>query len=320
MEAPDTTTLVATPPAKRIETARPPESAGTHGNGDPPPANGSAKPAPKPDPQTQPDLASWSVPLASIDAEGSPFRFRRQLRPDVAIKALAASIDAEGLLHPLVVRKVASTFQLVAGFRRHAALGYLARTKGVDPAAITVKVSVLRDGTTDDEALAVSFAENLARKTLGADDKAIAAVKLRDSFGKTQEEIGAMLKLSRRQLGNLMGLMSAPDDVRGAFREGRFGLKQALALAKVADRDARALLIQRSAVKRLRTDAVAAAQGARRADEPAVAPKEELPAAIRGFVRVSPNADPTRPIRVTVTLASEDAKAKLLKYLVRFAA
>ncbi|MCI0585691.1 MAG: ParB N-terminal domain-containing protein, partial [Planctomycetes bacterium] len=75
----------------------------------------------KASPDSDAGLQTWTVPLASIDAEGSPFRFRRTLKPDVGIRSLAASIEAQGLLHPLTVRKKADLFELVSGFRRHAA-------------------------------------------------------------------------------------------------------------------------------------------------------------------------------------------------------
>ncbi|MCI0587908.1 MAG: ParB/Srx family N-terminal domain-containing protein, partial [Planctomycetes bacterium] len=133
---------------------------------------GGAAGAAKPLPDTDPGLETWTVPLAQIDAEGSPFRFRRAIKPDARLKELAASIDEQGLIHPLTVRRKGDLFELVSGFRRHAALSFLARTKGIAPSAFPVKVSVLPAGTSDDEALQVSFAENLSRKSLDATDKA----------------------------------------------------------------------------------------------------------------------------------------------------
>jgi len=317
MNAPTTNPIPTStaPPAE----ARSSEAA-KNGSAAPVGENGAAvKPVARPDPKTQPDLESWTVPLASIDAEGSPFRFRRRLHPDGAIKALAASIDAEGLLHPLVVRKVGSAFQLVGGFRRHAALSYLASTRGADPASMPVKVSVLPDGTTDDEALSVSFAENLARKSLGAEDKAIAAVKLRDTFGKTQEEIASILKVTPRQLARFTSVLTAPKDVREAFGEGRFGLRQAVAIAGVADPQERKLWIERSAVKQLRSTTIGR-RAALGASALTASKTEEVPESIRSFVRVSSTRDASRPIQVVVKLASEDAKKRLLSYLARMAA
>ncbi|HKB15166.1 MAG TPA: ParB/RepB/Spo0J family partition protein [Planctomycetota bacterium] len=268
----------------------------------------------KASPDSDAGLATWTVPLAGIDAEGSPFRFRRTLKPDAGIRSLAASIEAQGLLHPLTVRRKGERFQLVSGFRRHAALSYLSRTKGIAPSAYPVKVSVLPDGTSDDEALRVSFDENLARKTLDATEKAMAVVKLRDEFGKTTDEIASMLRLSRTQIGRLVDLLAAPDDVREAFRAGKLALRHALSLAKVKDPAARESVIRKAEVKRLRgieTSSVA--------EPPAAEAIEELPEKVRGFARLSRTEDPAYPFRVTVRLRNEEEVARLAQSLLRFA-
>jgi ParB/RepB/Spo0J family partition protein len=272
-----------------------------------------------PDPSTDTHLQSWTIPLASIDAAGSPFRFRRKLRADAGIRSLAESIDSEGLLHPLVVRKVGDAFQLVSGFRRHTALSFLARTKGNDPKAIPVKVSVLPAGTSDDQALEVSFAENLARKTLDSTEKAIAVLKLRDEFGKTMEEICALLKLTQRQLNRCSDVLAAPDDVRAAFREGKFALRHAVAMAKISDPNARSLLIQRAGVKTLRVDSMATM-----AALPGVLSdahgESVVPEEVRAFVRLSATGNYERPFRLTVRLQTQDAVKRVMRYLARFAA
>jgi len=280
----------------------------------PPPETKAPAVEAKASPDSDAGLATWTVPLVGIDAEGSPFRFRRTLKPDAGIRSLAASIEAQGLLHPLTVRRKGERFQLVSGFRRHAALSYLSRTKGIAPSAYPVKVSVLPDGTSDDEALRVSFDENLARKTLDATEKAMAVVKLRDEFGKTTDEIASMLRLSRTQIGRLVDLLAAPDDVREAFRAGKLALRHALSLAKVKDPAARESVIRKAEVKRLRgieTSSVA--------EPPAAEAIEELPEKVRGFARLSRTEDPAYPFRVTVRLRNEEEVARLARSLVRFA-
>ncbi|HET6202661.1 MAG TPA: ParB/RepB/Spo0J family partition protein [Planctomycetota bacterium] len=276
---------------------------------------------PRPAPDTDAGLETWTVPLAQIDAEGSPFRFRRTIRADALIRQLAASIEAQGLLHPLTVRRKGELFELVSGFRRQAALAFLARTKGIAPLAYPVKVSVLPDRTSDDEALAVSFAENLARKSLDATEKAIAFVKLRDEFGKTQEEIVALVRLGRTQLQKMLEVLAAPQDVREAFRAGRLGLKHALVLARIQDPAAREAVIRRAGVKALRVEAIAAAGEPGRAPEEAEEPAAEplLPEPVRPFVRLARKVDPIFPFRLVVRLKTEEAVARVARYLLRFA-
>ncbi len=276
----------------------------------------------KASPDSDAGLQTWTVPLASIDAEGSPFRFRRTLKPDVGIRSLAASIEAQGLLHPLTVRKKADLFELVSGFRRHAALTFLSRTKGIAPSAYPVKVSVLPDGTSDDEALRVSFAENLARKTLDSTEKAMAVVKLRDEFGKTTDEIASMLRLSRTQIRRLTDLLAAPPDVREAFRGGRLGFVHALSLAKVKDPAARAEVIRRASVKGLRGGAIASVAGGGGAAASATAPAEgsefdPFPERVRAYARLSRTDDPAYPYRVILRLQNEEQVARLGRFLGR---
>jgi ParB family chromosome partitioning protein len=285
------------------------------------PAGPTGTPA-KPSPDTDSGLETWTVPLAQIDAEGSPFRFRRAIKPDARIKELAASIDAQGLIHPLTVRRKGDLFELVSGFRRHAALSFLARTKGIAPSAYPVKASVLPEGTSDDEALEVSFAENLSRKSLDATDKAIAVVKLRDEFGKSVEEIGRLVGLKQRQLDRLLELLAGPADVREAFRQGRFGLNHALVLTRVGDPAVRENAIRRSSVKRLRTEGLAAAGVAvesARVEEKALPPAVPVPEKLQPFVRVAETPDPAYPIRVTVRLKGKAQAERLIRFLARIA-
>ncbi len=276
--------------------------------------------AAKPLPDTDPGLETWTVPLAQIDAEGSPFRFRRAIKPDARIKELAASIDAQGLIHPLTVRRNGDLFTLVSGFRRHAALSFLARTKGIAPSAFPVKVSLLSDGTTEDEALRVSFAEILSRNSLDATDKAIAVVKLRDEFGKSMEEIGEMVGLKEREIGRLLELLAAPEDVRETFRQGRFGLKHAIAIARIHDAAARESAIRRSSIKQLRLTMPTGPGGAN--DESAIeeepsAPVVAVPEKLQAVVRVSEAKDPVYPIRVTVRLREKAQAERLVRFLRR---
>ena len=293
-------------------TGQPPEPAGPAING-----AGAATALAEPEADVDSGLAIWQVPLSEIDAEGSPFRFRLALKPDAKIKELAASIEAEGLLHPLTVRRVGEKFQLISGFRRHTALTYLARTQGKDPASVRVKVSVLPEGTSDAEALKISFAENLSRKSLDGTEKAIAVLKLRDEFGKSMEEIGDLVHLGRSQLNKLTNLLAAPEDVRTSFRDGKYGLKQALALAKVSNAATREMLIRRAGVKRLRLDAIATAAHPGGPGTDGEDPSQGLPERVREFVRVSRTENADRPIRVTVLLKAEEALQRLVKYLAR---
>ena len=153
---------------------------------------------------------------------------------------------------------------------------------------------------------------------MDATDKAIAVVKLRDEFGKTQEEIGALVGLKERQMRNLVNLLAAPEDVRQAFREGKFALRHALALARVKDPSAREGFIRKAGVKRLRETEILGAAG-EASGGPDGEPSRSVPEEIRSFVRVADTGDSEFPFRVTARVKTEEALNRLLKYLARLA-
>lgn len=154
-----------------------------------------------------------------------------QPRQDFAeeeLQELAASIQANGLLQPLVVRPSrvgGRRFELVAGERRLRAV----RTLGWDDAPVLVR-------DVDDETLLVlALVENLQREALGPLEEAEGYRTLADEFGMTQAEIAEAVGKSRSAVANLLRLLGLPPSIRKLLQEGALSQGHARALLTLED-------------------------------------------------------------------------------------
>ena len=130
------------------------------------------------------------LPVASLSR--SPWQPRTTVVQDDEFKALVASIEAHGLLQPIVVREMPDrSYQLLAGERRLTAC----RTIGHE----TIPAYVLR-GLTDHDARGIALTENAARTDLTALESARALVQLRDAMK------AAGLKAGVREIGLVAGM------------------------------------------------------------------------------------------------------------------
>ncbi|MCI0588343.1 MAG: hypothetical protein L0323_16045 [Planctomycetes bacterium] len=183
-------------------------------------------------------------------------------------------------------------------------------------------MSVLPEGTTDDEALRISFAEDLARETLDATEKSIFVLNLRDELDKTREESGDLLDVRKAHPRRVVDLLAAPEDVGEASRGSRLALRHASALARIQDPAAREEVIHRAMVKGLRVSAIAAAEAGEAGvgDVAGAAVRHNpLPEKVSPFARLSRTAGPTYPFRLPVRLRTEAAVANVARCLVRIA-
>ncbi len=156
----------------------------------------------------------------------NPFQPRRAFKSD-ELTNLAASIRANGLLQPIVVRLSASrrSYELVAGERRLRAVKQLGWTD--IPAQV-------RD--VDDRSLLVlALVENLQREELGPLEECQGYQKLRDTFGYTQQEIADAVGKSRSTIANVMRLAALPPSVRRLMDEGALTMGHGRAVLAVED-------------------------------------------------------------------------------------
>jgi ParB family chromosome partitioning protein len=143
---------------------------------------------------------------------------------DARLEDLAASIRANGVIQPIVVRKVADGFRIIAGERRWRA----ARRAGLTRVPVVVK-DVSGD-TAHQRVLQMALVENIQRDDLNPIDEARAYRRLADEFTLTQDAIAASVGKDRATVANTLRLLKLPDDVQDLVAAGELSMGHARAL------------------------------------------------------------------------------------------
>ena len=147
----------------------------------------------------------------------------RGLMDPSALEDLARSIVANGIIQPIVVRRVGDRFQIIAGERRWRA----AKIAGL----LRVPVAV-RDVAPGGERslLEMALVENIQRENLNPIEEALAYRRLSDEFQMTQEAIATAVGKDRATVANMIRLLKLPDEVRAEVASGRLSTGHARAL------------------------------------------------------------------------------------------
>ena len=151
-----------------------------------------------------------------------PGKYQPRTRMDQeALAELAASIKAQGIMQPILVRPVAGErYEIIAGERRWRA----ARIAGL------TAVPVLVRDVPDRQALAVSLIENIQRENLNPLEEAAGIQRLVDEFGMTHAAAAEVLGRSRSGVTNLLRLLELAPPVRDLLTEGKLDMGHARAL------------------------------------------------------------------------------------------
>jgi ParB family chromosome partitioning protein len=167
------------------------------------------------------DLAATSPGRRAVPAEGevaldriepNPLQPRRHFSSE-SLEGLAASIKAQGLLQPILVRPKEGEegrYQVIAGERRLRA----ARLAGLE------RVPVIVRAVDDRNALTLTLLENLQREDLRPIELAQGLKELVERFGLTQAELARGLGVSREQVSNTLRLLKLPEKVRELLDDG----------------------------------------------------------------------------------------------------
>jgi ParB/RepB/Spo0J family partition protein len=202
----------------------------------------------------------FAVHLASLSV--SPANARREARPDV--DDLLASLPAEGLLVPLLVRASPKggpgRFEVIDGRRRLIALKQLARTSATLPIDFDNIPVFAVDAGDDAEALEKSLAAGTIALPLHIADQFEAFAELRNRGGLTPAQIAERFGLKAIDVDRALALGALAPDVRASFRAGVFSYETACAFAVVEDHKRQEVAL--AAVKRAKYDV--GAHGVRR--------------------------------------------------------
>jgi ParB family transcriptional regulator, chromosome partitioning protein len=168
--------------------------------------------------------------------EPSPYQPRTRFREE-SLDELARSIQASGIIQPLVVRPMGSRFQLIAGERRWRA----AQRAGLS------KVSVIVRQVPDELALEMTLVENIQREDLNAIEAARAFERLMAEFQLTQEAVAERTGKDRATVANSIRLLKLEQTIQDWIEEGKLTAGHGRALLAVQDSQLRMRYAQRGA-------------------------------------------------------------------------
>ncbi len=192
---------------------------------------GDAAPAPG---EAEGELRTLAVGLI----EPGRYQPRQQMDP-AALDDLAASIKAQGLIQPVVVRAVSrGRFELIAGERRWRA----AQKAGL------AEIPALVREVPDQAVMAMALIENIQREDLSSLEEAQALARLIDEFDLTHQKVAEAVGRSRAAVSNLLRLLDLPAEVKHLLEERKLDMGHARALASLPE--PRAIALAREAVDR----------------------------------------------------------------------
>lgn len=178
------------------------------------------------------------LPLSQIKTnENQP---RKSFDQD-KLNELADSIRQNGVLQPILVRKVGDKYEIVAGERRYQA-AVLAELE---------EIPVIIREISDKEVFQLALIENLQRADLNPIEEAQGYSKLIRDNGLTQEQLGKILSKSRSSIANTLRLLDLPEEVQDMMAEGKLSAGHARAILAVADEEARIRLARKVLEERL---------------------------------------------------------------------
>jgi ParB family chromosome partitioning protein len=155
------------------------------------------------------------------------FQPRTQM-DDGRIEDLARSIRSNGIIQPIVARKVDGGYEIIAGERRWRA----AQRAGL------LKVPVVVRDIPEDRLLAVALIENIQREDLNPIEEAVAYRRLSDEFHLTQEQIADAVGKDRSSIANFVRLLRLPQEVRANVASNALTMGHARALLGLSDESA----------------------------------------------------------------------------------
>ncbi|HHF2873785.1 ParB/RepB/Spo0J family partition protein [Vibrio diabolicus] len=158
--------------------------------------------------------------LAIGQLQPGVYQPRKDMAPE-ALEELAASIQSQGIIQPIVVRQVESgQFEIIAGERRWRA----ARQAGLK------RVPCLVKKVEDRAAIAMALIENIQREDLNVIEEAQALERLQDEFTLTHQQVAEVIGKSRTTVSNLLRLNQLESEVKSLVADKLLEMGHARAL------------------------------------------------------------------------------------------
>ena len=237
---------------------------------------------------------------------------------DARLGELAQSIRSNGVIQPIVVRRVGDRFQIIAGERRWRA----ARLAGLARVPVVVREVVAGQ---EQSLLEMALIENIQREDLNPIDAALAYRRLAEEFHLTQEAIATAVGKDRASVANTLRLLKLPEEIRQEVSSGRLSMGHARALLALEDegeqrRMARDIIARTLSVRETEAHVKKIAEGSRPkehveakpADVHTRAAEDKLRLALGTRVRIKRRGDKGR---IEIDFVSEDELIRIYDQL-----
>ena len=171
-----------------------------------------------------------------------PNRFQPRLSFDEkALNELAESIKQHGIIQPLIVRKLADKYEIIAGERRY---------KAATLAGLST-VPVIVTNLSDAKSAEVALVENIQRKNLSSIEEALSYKRKIDKDNLTQEQLAKLLGLSQSTVANRLRLLNLSNEVQDALLKEKISERHARSLLQISDKNKQTELLNRIITERL---------------------------------------------------------------------
>ena len=142
------------------------------------------------------------------------------------LAALSASIKEQGIIQPLLIRRIEDGYELVAGERRLRA----AKLAGYRDVPCVIK------DLTEKQLLEMSLVENIQRENLNPMEEADAYHRLISEFELTQEDVAIHVGKSRSAVANFLRLRQLPESIKESIVDGALSMGHARALLGISNK------------------------------------------------------------------------------------
>jgi ParB family chromosome partitioning protein len=184
------------------------------------------------------DREARMIPLREL--KPNPHQPRHHME-ETALEELAASIRHNGVLQPVLARRVEGGYELVAGERRFRA----AARAGLE------EIPALVCSLAETESMKLALLENIQRENLNAMEEAEAYRAIMAALDATHQELAEVLGKSRSTITNMLRLLQLDETIRAYLESGELTMGHARALLAVEDAPARLRLARHAAQKGL---------------------------------------------------------------------
>jgi len=178
------------------------------------------------------------VEIALDEIKKNPYQPRTYFNEE-KLNELKESIEKNGLLQPIIVKKAVKGYYIIAGERRYRAFELLGRKE----------IPAIIKEMTDEEMMVFAVLENLQREDLSALEESESYKNLMDKMSLTQEELAKKLGKSRPYIANSLRLLKLPAEIKNKLEQGVISAAHARTLlslkTKKAMEEVCALVVER---------------------------------------------------------------------------